>query len=344
MVKTMLEIVAHCHDFGVVHRDLKPENFLLSSKEPTASLKLIDFGVSEFCEDDQHLTEMVGSLYYIPPEVLKRKYCFPADIWSIGIITYILLCGEPPFHRDTNVETFKAILESDVDFSFDPWPCISSEAKDCVLCMLERNPEKRSSARDILQHEWLVKLGCGNDKPLGNAVFKRMHDFTQCNRLKRVALKLIAAQLPEEETQGLRKIFQSIDKDNNGMLTVNELHDALTRKGANVEELELFRLVQKVDLDENGEIDYEEFLAANVQLRKLDSDENMKYAFRVLDKDGNGFITRDEIMECLTTEQGLTQGEIDDVLDEVDVDGDGKINYMEFLAMMQKDSGHRSQA
>ncbi|CAD7703849.1 unnamed protein product [Ostreobium quekettii] len=335
MVRSMLEVVAELHDFGVVHRDLKPENFLLSSKEPNAQLKLIDFGVSQFCEDEQYLNEMVGSLYYIAPEVLRRKYSFAADIWSIGVIAYIMLCGEPPFHCATNMETFRAILEQDLDFTFEPWPSISDEAKGCIRWMLQRNPDQRGTARDVLHHAWLEKV-CGQRKPLGNAVFRRMSEFTQCNRLKRVALKLIASQMPEEETEGLRKMFKAMDTDGSGTLSVAELQEALTKKGASVEELELLTLVEKVDLDDNGEIDYEEFMAANVQMQKLDSDQNIRMAFKHLDRDGNGYITPDEIVHCLMTEQGLTAMEIDDILAEVDADGDGRIDYKEFHAMMRE--------
>lgn len=338
LVKAMLEVVAHCHDYGVVHRDLKPENFLLSSKEPDAVLKAIDFGVSEFCDDNKYLTDMVGSLYYIAPEVLKRNYGCAVDIWGIGIIAYILLCGEPPFHGRNNAETFQAILEWEVDFKFDPWPSISDAAKDCVRTMLERNPDKRPNAREVLQHKWLAQEGVGSTQSLDNAVFTRMKDFIQCNKLKRLALKLIAAQLPEEETEGLRRIFKSIDADGNGTLTQDELKSALKRKGASVKELELFKLMQAVDIDENGEIDYEEFLAANVQMRKLDSEENMMFAFKKLDIDGNGYITRDEIVECLRTEHQLSDEEIDKIVSEVDSNGDGQIDYMEFQAMMRMES------
>ena len=129
-MRTMLKVVAHCHDFYVIHRDLKPENFLLADKSPDARLKAIDFGLSVFykegrsglgnvshgidrgvCIAGQTLRQIVGSAYYVAPEVLRKKYGKEADIWSCGVILYILLSGYPPFYGETESAIFDSILK-----------------------------------------------------------------------------------------------------------------------------------------------------------------------------------------------------------------------------------------
>ena len=140
---------------------------------PGAKLKAIDFGVSKFISESEVLREMVGSIYYIAPEVLQRNYSFPADIWSAGVIVYILLCGlcpvwtrardewrfvgytgEPPFCGHTNVETIRAILYWPLEFKGPLWENVSKDAKECIRYMLERDPEKRPKARDVLEHKF----------------------------------------------------------------------------------------------------------------------------------------------------------------------------------------------
>eukprot|EP00210_Caulerpa_lentillifera_P006099 g5827.t1 len=335
MLRHILRVIAVCHDHYVIHRDLKPENFLLSHQGPGAKLKAIDFGVSQFISENDVLTELVGSIYYIAPEVLQRKYSFPADIWSAGIILFILLSGEPPFGGNTNVETIRAILDWPLEFKGEPWANVSEDAKDCIKCMLERDPNKRPSAREVLNHKWLKSSGVAPREPLDNAILKKMQKFSECNRLKRTALKLIASMLPEKEVEGLRTIFEKLDKDQDGWISLEEMKSAMKEKGAKVREYELYRMIQNADLDQRGAVNYEEFIAANIQICRLDSEENIQKAFEALDADHNGYITRDEIVNALKNQNNHTEEEIDNIVAEVDLNGDGRIDYPEFLAMIK---------
>ena len=150
MTRTIVRVVAHCHSLGVVHRDLKPENFLLASKdtdEPT--LKATDFGLSAFYRPGQIFTDVVGSAYYVAPEVLRRSYGKEADIWSCGVVLYIMLSGVPPFWGETEQQIFDSILKGELDLTSDPWPKISESAKDCVRRMLNPDPKKRATADEV---------------------------------------------------------------------------------------------------------------------------------------------------------------------------------------------------
>ncbi|GAB4824128.1 hypothetical protein N2152v2_011174 [Parachlorella kessleri] len=336
LIRTMVSVVAHCHSLGVMHRDLKPENFLLDSKKENATIKCTDFGLSVFFKPGQYQSEVVGSAYYVAPEVLRKKYGPEADIWSCGIILYILLSGVPPFWGETEKEIFNSILKGELDFDSDPWPKISWEAKSCLKKMLESDPRKRATADQILQHPWMRENGVASDKPLDNVILKRMGNFAKMNRMKKEAMKVIAAGMPAEEIAGLEAIFKSIDVDGSGTITAEELREALQSKGSRLRQEDLEALMKMVDVDASGTIDYEEFLAATLSQHQLMKEENMMRAFQHFDKDGSGTISREELREALKAGGTSVDEEIDAIIAEIDKDGNGEIDYQEFVDMMLK--------
>ncbi|RCV17139.1 hypothetical protein SETIT_3G195400v2 [Setaria italica] len=336
LLRTIVEIVHTCHTMGVIHRDLKPENFLLLSKDEDAPLKATDFGLSVFFKEGEVFRDIVGSAYYIAPEVLKRSYGPEADIWSVGVIVYILLCGVPPFWAESEHGIFNAILRGQVDFTSDPWPRISQGAKDLVRKMLNPDPKQRISAHDVLNHPWIKEDGEAPDTPLDNAVLGRLKQFRAMNQFKKAALRVIAGCLSEEEIRGLKEMFKSMDSDNSGTITVDELRRGLAKKGTKLSEAEVQQLMEAADADGNGTIDYEEFITATMHMNRMDRDEHLYTAFQYFDKDNSGYITMEELEQALR-EKGLLDGrDIKDIVAEVDADNDGRINYTEFAAMMRK--------
>lgn len=334
LIRIIVGVVAHCHNMNVIHRDLKPENFLLSDKTPNAQLKATDFGLSSFFQEGQIFTDIVGSAYYVAPEVLRRAYSKEADIWSCGVMLYILLCGYPPFHGDNEKKIFEAVVSKPLDFQSDPWPKVSEDAKDCVRRMLVRDPKRRSTAIQILQHPWMKENGVASDKALEMEVLTRIKKFSAGNRLKKEAVKIIANNLPADEISGMREIFMEIDKDKSGSITVDEFAQALRRKGNHLPESEVQRIVSDADIDGDGTIDYEEFLAATISQQKLDREEHLKTAFEHFDIDGDGQITRAELQQSLE-KMGITEASIMNIIDEVDKDKSGTIDYNEFCNMMR---------
>ncbi|OMO76013.1 hypothetical protein COLO4_25721 [Corchorus olitorius] len=155
LMKVIVGVVAICHTLGIMHRDLKPENFVLLNKDHGFySLKAIDFGLSAFFKPGQVLTEKVGTAYYIAPEVINQNYGPEADIWSAGVILYILLSGLPPFWAETLQEQLCKILKGQISFESEPWPQISDSAKDLIRRMLCLKPSERLTARQVLRfHE-----------------------------------------------------------------------------------------------------------------------------------------------------------------------------------------------
>ncbi|KAG6392334.1 hypothetical protein SASPL_146551 [Salvia splendens] len=318
LCRQIVNVVDHCHFMGVMHRDLKPENFLLSSKEEKAMLKATDFGLSVFIEEGKVYRDIVGSAYYVAPEVLKRSYGKEMDVWSAGVILYILLSGVPPFWAETEKGIFDAILKEEVDFVSQPWPSISNSGKDLVHKMLTKDPKKRITSSEVLEHPWIK--GQASDKRIDSAVLSRMKQFRAMNKLKKLALKVIAQSLSTEEIKGLKATFKNIDTDNSGSITYEELKSGLARLGSKLSEFEVKQLMEAADVDGNGTIDYEEFITATMHRHKLERDEHLFSAFQYFDRDGSGYITRDEL-ETAMKEYGMgDEGSIKEIISEVDTD------------------------
>ncbi|XP_062013509.1 calcium-dependent protein kinase 21-like [Rosa rugosa] len=335
IVRDIVNVVHSCHVMAVMHRDLKPENFLLSSKGEGAMLKVTDFGLSVFIEEGKVYRDIVGSAYYVAPEVLRRSYGKEIDIWSAGVILYILLSGVPPFWAETERGIFNAILEGVVDFESQPWPSISDGAKDLVRKMLTQDPKKRITSLKVLEHPWLRVGGEASDKPIDSAVLSRMKQLRAMNKLKKLALQVIAENLSEEEIKGLKAMFTSMDTDKSGTITYEELKTGLARIGSRLSETEVRQLMDAADVDGNGSIDYIEFISATMHRQRLERDEHLYKAFQYFDKDSSGYITRDEL-EAAMKEHGMgDENTIKEIISEVDADNDGRINYTEFCTMMR---------
>ncbi|GLT91955.1 hypothetical protein SLE2022_098160 [Rubroshorea leprosula] len=313
--RQIVNVVHACHFMGVMHRDLKPENFLMVSKDENSPIKATDFGVSVFIEQGKIYRDLAGSQYYLAPEVLKHEYGKEIDVWSAGIILYTLLSGAPPFLAETEQGVFDEILKGKLDLESTPWPTISEGAKDLVRKMLTMDPKKRITAAKALEHPWLKQ-------------------FRAMNKFKKLALKVIAENLSAEEIAGLKEMFNNIDVDRSGTVTFEELKDGLSRLGSKLPEAEIKELLDAADVDSSGMIDTTEFIAATMHRHRVETEENLSKAFQYFDKDGSGFITRDELRQAMTRYGMGDEATIDEILNDVDTDRDGRINYDEFVAMM----------
>ncbi|GJV37240.1 calcium-dependent protein kinase SK5-like protein [Tanacetum coccineum] len=327
VIKTIVGVVEACHSLGVMHRDLKPENFLFSTTSEDATLKATDFGLSVFYKPGETFSDVVGSPYYVAPEVLRKHYGPESDVWSAGVILYILLSGVPPFWAETEMGIFRQILQAKLDFESEPWPTITDSAKDLIRKMLDRNPKKRLTAHEVLCHPWIVDDKMAPDKPLDSAVLSRLKQFSAMNKLKKMALRVIAETLSEEEIGGLKELFKMIDTDNSGTITFEELKEGLRRVGSELMESEIKDLMDAADIDNSGTIDYGEFLAATVHLNKLEREENLVSAFSFFDKDGSGYITIDELQQACE-EMGLGEVRLDEIVKEIDQDN---VRFVRFL-------------
>ncbi|MCO5577462.1 hypothetical protein L7F22_031294 [Adiantum nelumboides] len=158
ILRSLLETLQLCHSMGVMHRDLKPENVLFVDNSDTSPIKLADFGLALEFTPGQKVSGMAGSTFYMAPEILRGEdYSEKIDMWSAGVILYVLLSGVPPFWEATEQETFKAIQEGDLSFPPDPWAGISWSAKDMILHMICPDAEARLTPAQALKHPWIVQ-------------------------------------------------------------------------------------------------------------------------------------------------------------------------------------------
>ncbi|CAL5097789.1 unnamed protein product [Urochloa decumbens] len=333
VIRTIMEVVLHCHKHGVMHRDLKPENFLYANTSENSPLKVIDFGLSVCFKPGDRFSEIVGSPYYMAPEVLKRNYGQEIDIWSAGVILYILLCGVPPFWAETDEGIAQAIIRSNIDFEREPWPKVSENAKDLVRKMLDPSPYSRLTAQQVLEHPWIQNASAAPNIPLGEAVRSRLKQFTVMNKFKKKALLMVAEYLPAEELEAIKELFHMLDTNKDGHLTIEELRKGLQSIGHNVHDTDVDMLMEAADIDGNGTLDCKEFVTVSIYLKKIRSEDHLPKLFSYFDKNGSGYIEIEELKEALSPRGD--QKAIDDIILDVDKDKDGKISYEEFELMMK---------
>lgn len=244
--------LSHIHEQGVVHRDLKPENFLMSSTSEDATVKITDFGLSaEIPSPDAVLTDACGSAYYIAPEVFNRKYTKAADVFSLGVNLFLFLSGTVPFGADADTEEgiYSAIKSKPLSFGPE-WSQISSDAKELISGLLEKDPQKRYTLAQALAHRWLTEAP---EKPLDKSLLTSLQSFNAKNKFKKNALRLVAAHMSAADVQHLRADFMKIDTDGSGSITHKEMQQAMKKMGV-VDEATLASLIKNVDADGDGSI------------------------------------------------------------------------------------------
>eukprot|EP00775_Hariotina_reticulata_P009371 gene9371-9534_t len=343
LIADILRGVAQCHAKGVVLRDIKPDNFLFLNQRDDAPLKMVDFGLAAYCQPDQLLTERAGTPCYVAPEVLRQSYCFPADIWSVGITAYQLLTGRFPWHADpewvaevsgsslggpgnkistelgvatSNKLLWRAILYADFDFDWPPWDTLS------VLIMV---------LTDILSHHH------GGD---GGGV-----------ALRQVA-KVMAAD--PACLQGLAEAFSALDTENSGRIPYSQVVALLKSGKWDLSEVEVRMLVSQFDIDHDGNVDYYEWVAALMDWGKAQGSSEweswLKQVFDQFDLDGSGKISSKElkaVLGCghaseLEGDDGvLIEDAVPSVLRQADTNGDGQLSFEEFAALLQTDAADR---
>ena len=334
----LMRSVEYCHNHGICHRDLKPENllYLNEGKEENNPIKVIDFGLSQIFQNHRLKTK-VGTAYYVSPEILQGDYTEKCDIWSSGVILYILLSGDPPFNGPDDSSIYEKISNLKFSFPEKKWKNISNEAKDLIRHMI--CPESdRYNAKQVLEHPWLKNT---SNKPLSEFQFDPnfLFQYMNSNFLKKLSLLFIASRLEDNEIKDLKDIFYAFDQDKDGQISLKEFQDGfLQLKSTHLTEHQIHNLFKSIDVNKNSRIDYTEFLAATISEKNYIKKERLFEAFCILDKDNNGKISKEELMEVLKTEKDQEK-EIEKYIKTVDINGDGTIDYTEFLKLMGSKEG-----
>jgi calcium-dependent protein kinase len=346
IMRQLLSAVAYCHEKGVIHRDLKPENILISnSKEKDKDffhIKIIDFGTCEILKKSK-LTEQIGTSFYIAPEVLRNGYNEKCDLWSCGVILYILLSGCPPFYGKNEKEIFSKILSGNFSFRHKIWKKISEEAKDLVNKLLEINPEKRISAKDALNEKWFKvnENPTGKNKNNNFSIFiKNITEFCAEQKLQQATLAFLVHNFaPKEDLDELKEIFFAFDKNGDGKISkeefvtglsnTNNLNNILKNSG------DIEGIIKNIDTDNNGYIGFEEFCIALINKEKILTENNLRMAFNVFDRDKSGGINQNELKYILGEYNSNAKEFLwRKMIEQIDLNKDGQISYEEFKKMM----------
>lgn len=344
VMKQILSAVYYLHEQHIVHRDLKPENFMFQTAEPleTNVLKIIDFGLSCEVLPGNTVSAKCGTPFYVAPEVLSGKYAHKVDEWSCGIIMYVFLVGYPPFNAPSETDVLALVKVGRFDYDPEDWEGISADAKDLINSLLKHSPEDRMSAAEAVSHVWVRDLAPKSEHLcLQSNIVDQLDNFRSSNKLKKAALHVIARQWNDTKVSSLRATFMSLDADGDGTLSMEELRQGIESIGHEEFPGDIEEILQGLDQDHSGSIDYNEFLASTLSQKEYLEEDLCKAAFRVFDVTGSGKITIDELKLVLSSPMmnpadRPKKDEYDELMNEVDENGDGEIDFDEFMKMMRR--------
>lgn len=365
-MKRILSAVEYMHGLNIVHRDLKVQNILLENDSPNAEIKILDFGLSEQLFDpEEGVTNLRGTIYAFAPEVFTAHQPYnpkKVDMWAVGVIAYYMFSHEYPFWGSKSKIEAK-IKKCEYSFNANIWKTVSKSAKKFIAGLLEIDVDKRFTARDANNSEWIKskmfssatppsfrKRGERRNSMNSVASMSSMFSMNSTNSqrdfmakvqdkiieiteeeksstlIKRVAMMVISHYSASKELLKLRRAFNQINGMNDGVIRVSDFSKAMKRAGWDQEMID--EAFQNLDFDGDGKIEYTEFISATLEAEMVLKREQLKETFDRLDIDCNGYIEEFELREHLGVDYSPSL--VQQALEKADKDADGKISYSEF--------------
>mmetsp|Transcript_6795 Transcript_6795/g.12562 ORF Transcript_6795/g.12562 Transcript_6795/m.12562 type:complete len:585 (+) Transcript_6795:392-2146(+) len=350
LLRTIATAVRTLHKAGILHRDLKPENLVFTDDSDHAQVKLTDFGLATVSGwPDVHQT-VVGTPNYVAPEVVSVEprgpfYGPPCDVWSMGVILYILLVGYPPFYNDNVRKLFQQIRHGAYEFHREQWEGISPEAKELVSRMLTVDPRKRITIDGVLEHPWMAnaprsELASTLEK-MGQLTLKRRFKAAALAivwgsqlRLRRKIVDLVQNTVANVFTFGeLERIHATFEMhtDSQDLMNKQSFTEAMMKLG--FERIPVDRMFELSDKNGDNMLDYKEFLAVLASLRGLD-DSSLQYCFKIYDTENTGFISKanvTKVLRCLVPTENISlTNQLTAIFEQLDTNNDGAISWEEF--------------
>lgn len=336
----------YAHGREVLHKDLKPENIMFSTRDANDnSVKVIDWGLAGSAVHQKYAVQ--GPLYAAPEVVMAARHpcAFSAagDLWSLGVVAYIMLSGRPPFWGTEREHVLNAQAER-YPIAGGVWEHVPAQAKDLIRSLLKANPSSRLPLELVLQHPFLVSTFHREASPrYSDTVLSNLRNFKSTATFGAMCMTAVAKLLDHKTLREAHAAFRELDTNGDGVLSLHEIREGFGRMGmGNADHTAAMEAFNSLDLDGSASIDYTEFCAAAFGQLDAAKDEAAWSAFTSLDSDNSGRLSREELQKVLlgldvqrAWSPQVCQDIAESLVGRYDTDGDNEIDFQEFMAMMR---------
>ena len=344
--KQILSGLYYLHSKNIVHRDLKLENILISdieyvplTGEEYLDIKIIDFGNAKHFRKAIINKSIVGSSYYIAPEIFMKKSGKESDLWSAGVILYMLIVGHAPFEGESDKKILSRIQKGVYEKNDLRYQKASPEVKDLIVKLLISDPKKRISAKDALEHIWFKKYQANSlyyniTKNEILHCIQNLLSYDINNKFQELMLTYIVHNMPnKKQTKIAIGLFKLVNINGDGKLLKDELKKTLLYFVSEEYLINFDTIFELLDSENRGYIEYEEFLRAALDRKLILTEENLKFAFNFFDKNNKGYFNEEEMINAFMKEK-INEQLCHLIFEEIDLNQEGKIDFQAFKNIM----------